>query len=73
MTNYLLDMTDCFIMTEIGLVFAVKLQVFATLLKMICKIMTIKFSKGVIKAFKITFKPTHFDSMRRVVKYQKKK
>ena len=60
-------MTDCLIMTTIALVFAVTLQVFATLLKIIGKILTINFSKGVVKAFKITLKPTHFDSMRKAV------
>ena len=64
---YLLDMTYCLIMTTIALVFAVTLQVFATLLKIIGKILTINFSKGVVKAFKITLKPTHFDSMRKAV------
>ena len=40
-------------MTTIGLVFAVTLQVFATLLKIIGKILTIHFSKGVAKALKL--------------------
>ena len=54
-------------MTTIALVFAVTLQVFATLLKIIGKILTINFSIGAAKAFKFTLKPTHFDSMRKAV------
>jgi hypothetical protein len=40
-------------MTTIGSVFAVTLQIFATLLKIIGKILTIHFSKGVAKALKL--------------------
>ena len=54
-------------MTTIVLVFAVTLQVFATLLKIIGKILTVHFLKGVAKAFKITSKPTHIDSMKKAV------
>ena len=44
MTQYLLDITDCLIMTTLFLVFAVTLQVFATLLRMIDKSLTLNFS-----------------------------
>ena len=47
-------------MTTIGSVFAVTLQIFATLLKIIGKIMTIHFSKGVAK-------PIHIDSLKKAV------
>ena len=52
-------------MTTIVLVFAVTLQVFANLLKIIGKILTVHFLKGVAKACKITSKPTHIDSMKK--------
>ena len=58
-------------MTTIGLVFvsifAVTLQVFATLLKVVGKILTIDNLKGVAKAFEIISKPTHIDFMKKAV------
>ena len=54
-------------MTTIGLVFAVTLQVFPTLLKIIGKILTVYFLKGIAKAFEIASKPTHIDSIKKAV------
>ena len=49
-------MTDCLIMTTLCMVFAVTLQEFAALLKIISKNLTIQFSEVCQKTCKITAK-----------------